>query len=41
MRLKLLKQEGHKTDIKLSPDIILTMGYPSLDTFFVEMNFWR
>ena len=28
----------HKKEIKLGEDIILTMGYPSLDTF-VQMNF--
>ena len=36
--IKVIKTKGHKTDIKLSPEIILTMGYPSLDSF-VEMNF--
>ncbi len=36
--IKVVKNKKHKTDIKLSPEIILTMGYPSLDTF-VEMNF--
>tara|TARA_B100000287_G_scaffold215947_1_gene203712 strand:+ start:3470 stop:4183 length:714 start_codon:yes stop_codon:yes gene_type:complete len=36
--IKVVKTKGHKTDIKLSPEIILTMGYPSLDSF-VEMNF--
>ena len=36
--IKVIKTKGHKTDLKLSPEIILTMGYPSLDNF-VKMNF--
>jgi len=32
------KTRGHKPEIKISDDIILTMGYPSLD-MFVKMNF--
>ena len=36
--IKLKKDKKHKKDIKLGDDIILTMGYPSLDTF-VQMNF--
>jgi len=36
--IKVKKDKKHKKDIKLGEDIILTMGYPSLDTF-VQMNF--
>ena len=36
--IKVKKDKKHKKDIKLGDDIILTMGYPSLDTFVV-MNF--
>ena len=36
--IKVTKTKGHKTDLKLSDQIILTMGYPSLDNF-VKMNF--
>ena len=36
--IKVIKTKGHKPDIKLSTECILTMGYPSLETF-VEMNF--
>jgi len=36
--IKVKKDKKHKKDIKLGDDIILTMGYPSLDTF-VQMNF--
>ncbi len=36
--IKVHKTRGHKTDIKLSDEIIITMGYPSLDTF-VKANF--
>ena len=32
------KTRGHKQEIKLSDEIILTMGYPTLKSF-VEMNF--
>ena len=36
--IKVQKDRKHKTEIKLGDGIILTMGYPNLDTF-VEMNF--
>ena len=36
--IKVKKDKKHKKDIKLGDDIILTMSYPSLDTF-VQMNF--
>ena len=36
--IKVHKTRGHKTEIKLSDDVIITMGYPSLDSF-VQMNF--
>lgn len=36
--IKVKKDKKHKKEIKLGPDVILTMGYPSLDTF-VQMNF--
>ena len=36
--IKVIKTKGHKPDIKLSTDCVLTMSYPSLDTF-VSMNF--
>ncbi|AGN33718.1 hypothetical protein SWYG_00209 [Synechococcus phage S-IOM18] len=36
--IKVQKTRGHKSEIKISDDIILTMGYPSLETF-VKMNF--
>ena len=32
------KTRGHKKEIKLSDDVVVTMGYPQLDTF-VKMNF--
>jgi len=32
------KTRGHKPSIKISDDIVVTMGYPSLD-MFVKMNF--
>ena len=32
------KTRGHKPAIKISDDIVVTMGYPSLD-MFVKMNF--
>tara|TARA_B100000035_G_scaffold314878_1_gene332797 strand:+ start:3448 stop:4158 length:711 start_codon:yes stop_codon:yes gene_type:complete len=37
-QIKVVKTRGHKKDIKLSDDIAITMGYPSLETF-VAMNF--
>ena len=36
--IKVVKTRGHKTEIKLDEVVVLTMGYPSLDTF-VKMNF--
>jgi hypothetical protein len=36
--IKVHKTRGHKPDIKLSDEIAITMGYPSIDTF-VAMNF--
>ncbi len=36
--IKVKKDKKHKKEIKLGTDIILTMNYPSLDTF-VKMNF--
>ena len=36
--IKVVKTKGHKTDIKLSDDVVVSMGYPSLDTF-VQTNF--
>lgn len=36
--IKVVKNRKHKTDIKLSDEIAITMGYPSLETF-VSMNF--
>ena len=37
-QIKIHKTKGHKKEIKLSEEIVLTMKYPSLDVF-VEMNF--
>lgn len=36
--IKVQKDRKHSSQIKLGDDIILTMGYPNLETF-VEMNF--
>ena len=36
--IKVKKTRGHKKDLKISDDIAITMGYPSLETF-VSMNF--
>ena len=36
--IKVVKTRGHKKDIKLSDEVAVTMGYPSLQTF-VQMNF--
>tara|TARA_Y100000004_G_scaffold180258_1_gene224682 strand:- start:425 stop:1132 length:708 start_codon:yes stop_codon:yes gene_type:complete len=36
--IKVKKTRGHKPEIKLDDNVIITMKYPSLDTF-VEMNF--
>ena len=36
--IKVKKTRGHKKDLKISDDVSITMGYPSLETF-VSMNF--
>ena len=36
--IKVKKTRGHKTDLKISNEVTITMRYPSLDTF-VTMNF--
>lgn len=36
--IQVQKTRGHKTELKLDDNIILTMGYPTLKTF-VELNF--
>lgn len=36
--IKVVKTRGHKKDIKISDEVAITMGYPSLETF-VSMNF--
>ncbi|AOO19360.1 baseplate hub subunit [Cyanophage S-RIM12_WH_07_0310] len=36
--IKVVKTRGHKKELKLDDEIVVTMGYPSL-TSFVEMNF--
>ena len=36
--IKVIKTRGHKNELKLSDEIMITMGYPSMDTF-VKMNF--
>ena len=36
--IKVKKTRGHKKDLKISDDVAITMGYPSLETF-VAMNF--
>ena len=36
--IKVKKTRGHKTDLKITDEVTVTMGYPSLDTF-VSMNF--
>jgi hypothetical protein len=36
--IKVKKTRGHKTEIKLDENVIITMGYPDLNTF-VRMNF--
>jgi hypothetical protein len=36
--IKVQKTRGHKAEIKLSDEVIVTMGYPNLETF-VKMNF--
>ncbi len=36
--IKVKKTRGHKTNLKISNEVTITMGYPSLDTF-VAMNF--
>ena len=37
-QIKVIKTKGHKKEIKVSDEVVLTMKYPSLDVF-VEMNF--
>ena len=36
--IKVQKNRTHKSELKLSDEVIITMGYPSLDSF-VKMNF--
>jgi len=36
--IKVIKDKKHKKELQLSDEVIITMGYPSLDTF-VKMNF--
>jgi len=36
--IKVVKSRGHKKEIKLSDEIVITMKYPSMDVF-VQMNF--
>ena len=36
--IKVVKTRGHKREMKLSDEIVITMGYPSLETF-VKINF--
>tara|TARA_B100000282_G_scaffold243395_1_gene186460 strand:- start:102 stop:818 length:717 start_codon:yes stop_codon:yes gene_type:complete len=36
--IKVKKTRGHKTDLKITDEVTVSMGYPSLDTF-VSMNF--
>ena len=36
--IKVVKNRKHKSDIKISDDVAITMGYPSLESF-VKMNF--
>tara|TARA_B100002019_G_scaffold250915_1_gene231061 strand:+ start:10926 stop:11651 length:726 start_codon:yes stop_codon:yes gene_type:complete len=36
--IKIVKNKDHTNEIKLSDDVIITMGYPSLDTF-IKGNF--
>tara|TARA_B100001113_G_scaffold37331_1_gene26531 strand:- start:7585 stop:8295 length:711 start_codon:yes stop_codon:yes gene_type:complete len=36
--IKVKKTRGHKKDLKISDEVAITMGYPSLETF-VSMNF--
>lgn len=36
--IKVQRDKNHKTEIKLDDEIVLTMGYPNLETF-VSMNF--
>ena len=36
--IQVIKDKNHKTELKLSDEIIITMGYPSVETF-VTMNF--
>ena len=36
--IKVKKTRGHKKDLKISDDVAITMGYPTIETF-VAMNF--
>ena len=36
--IKVKKTRGHKTDLKITDEVTITMGYPKLDTF-INMNF--
>ena len=36
--IKIKKTKGHKNELKISDDVVLTMVYPTLETF-VKMNF--
>lgn len=36
--IKIHKTRGHKSDIKLSDEVAISMGYPSIETF-VQLNF--
>ena len=36
--IKVVKTRGHKNELKISDEIVVTMGYPTLDSF-VSMNF--
>ena len=36
--IKVKKTRGHKTDLKITDEVTITMGYPSLDSF-VNTNF--
>tara|TARA_R100000458_G_C8274039_1_gene248946 strand:+ start:1224 stop:1940 length:717 start_codon:yes stop_codon:yes gene_type:complete len=36
--IKVIKDKKHTKELKLDEEVVLTMGYPSLDTF-VQMNF--
>jgi len=36
--IKVKKTRGHKKDLKISEEVVITMGYPTIETF-VAMNF--